>query len=107
MFVKHGQLMRACAVVIALQFMAAPLFATPSDCADTATGSQTGNSYSKVGQSTRTVTTVVELQAGVCGVSGSASQTTTETYNVGYYRNQTTGQIAIVNCSTGQILGWL
>ena len=107
MFVKHGHLIRACAVAIMLQLVAVPLLASPTECADQATGAQTGDSYTLTGTSSRTVTTTVELQAGVCGVSGSVTETTSETYNVGYYQNDSTGKTAIVNCSTGQVLGWL
>jgi hypothetical protein len=105
MFVKHGRLVRTCAVAIML-LVAAPLLAEPTPCAQYATGAQTGDSYTLTGTSSRTVTTTVQLQAGVCGVGGTVTETTSETYNVGYYTNGG-GDTAIVNCSTGQVLGWL
>jgi len=107
MFVKYGRLVRTCAVAIMLQFLAAPLLAEPTDCSPYARGTTSGDYYTLTGTSTYTVTETVTLSADVCGVGGSMTQTTTETFNAGYYKNDSTGKTAIVNCSTGQVIGWL
>lgn len=97
--------MRIFAVAMILQMLAAPLWAS-TECAEEATGSQSGSSYTLIGQATKEVTMVVELDGPSCGTNGGTRITVTETYTVGYYANQTTGQIALVNCATGRILGW-
>ena len=106
MFVKYGRLVRTCAVAIMLQFLAAPLLAEPTNCAPYAQGTSTGDYYTLTGTTTMEVTKTVTLSADACGVGGSVTETTTETFNAGYYTDSA-GNTAIVNCSTGRVLGWL
>jgi len=84
------------------------LWANPSDCAESAVGGQTGQSYTLEYQSLVTETTSGTLSAGgPCGVGGSISGSTAEQYHVGYYRNSSTGAVARVDCRTGRITGWV
>lgn len=98
--------MRVCAVATMLQLLAVPLRADSTECAEEATGSQSGDSYTLIGQSTKEITMVIELDGPSCGTNGGTRVTVTEKYTVGYYANQTTGEVALVNCSTGQVLSW-
>ena len=106
MFVKFGHLVRVWILAAVLQLLAVPLLADSTKCADSATGSQSGDSYTLIGQQTKTVTYVYESDGPSCGTWGGTLVTVTETYTVGYYQNQTTGATALVNCESGQVLGW-
>jgi hypothetical protein len=106
MFLQFGRLVRVCALVTVLQLLAVPLLADSTECADAATGSQSGDSYTLVGQDTKTVTYVYESDGPACGTWGGTLVTVTETYTVGYYWNQRTGETALVNCESGQVLSW-
>ena len=106
MFVKYGRLVRTCAVAIMLQFLAAPLLAEPTECSPYAQGTTSGDYYTLTGTTTMEVTRTVQLSAGICDASASVTETTTETFNAGYYTDSD-GNTAIVNCSTGRVLGWL
>jgi hypothetical protein len=102
--IRNG--LRTCAFVIAAHVLTGGvIWATPSDCADDAVGQQTGQSYTKTGQSTVTETTTFTISGGGgCGVSAGATGTRSETYNVGTYRNNVTGEVVRVNCSTGRVI---
>jgi hypothetical protein len=97
--------LRTLAYAVALLGLSgAPLWAQASQCAEAARGGQTGDSYRLIGQSQVTVQLDAKL-GGTC--VGSVGGSVTETYNVGYYQNQETLRVARVNCSTGEVLGWL
>jgi hypothetical protein len=85
-----------------------PLWAQASPCPSRAVGGQSGQTYTLRSQSLVTETNSVQLSVGgtACGVGGSAGGQTSEQYNVGYYENED-GDIARVDCRTGQITGWV
>jgi FlaG/FlaF family flagellin (archaellin) len=107
MFSRIMNVTRAVGFSIALLVLSGgvPLWSQASDCPDTAIGGQTGTNYNLVSQSLVTETRTVTVNAGICGIGGSATTTTVTQYNVGYYSNST-GDIAIVDCRTGRIIGW-
>ena len=89
-------------------FSVGPLWAQASPCPSRATGGQSGQTYVLRSQSLVTVTTSVQLSVGgtACGVGGSTGGQVSEQYNVGYYENED-GDVARVDCRTGQITGWV
>jgi hypothetical protein len=98
MLKKIGILIRTCG---------GPLWATPSDCADSAVGGQTGQPYTLTYQSlvTETTTGTISAGSGSCGVGASVGATWSEQYHVGYYRNEVTKQVVKVDCRTGRVIG--
>jgi hypothetical protein len=108
MFSRFMKLGRAVWFSIALLILGgAPLWAQASSCPSTAIGGQTGRSYRLVSQSLVTETRTVQLSTGLpCGIGGSATSTTSEQYNVGYYEDAD-GNTARVDCRNGRITGWV
>ena len=108
MFMRKTLLVRACALALGLQLAGATtLLAAPSDCPESATGEQTGHPYSLTGQSTVTETSTSSVSGGACTLSAGTEVTYEETYNVGTYKNDVTGDRVEVNCSNGQVIGRL
>jgi hypothetical protein len=109
MLKKIGTMIRTCTLLIALFALSGgPLWAEgPSECPEEAVGGQTGQPYTRVGQSLAT-----ETHSGSVGVSSSNGgciiqlkddTSWSEQFYVGYYENQVTHARVRVDCRTGQI----
>ena len=103
-FLKAG---RAAGYAVALLALSGGwLRAEVTDCPESAIGGQTGQSYSLNYQSLVTQTTTVTLSTGgPCLLGGSATTTTSEQYYVGYYENESTGDVVKVDCRSGKVIG--
>jgi hypothetical protein len=107
MLKRIGAALKTCALIVALYALSGgPLLADgPTECPETAVGGQTGQPYTRVGQSLAT-----ETHSGSIGVGGGGcvaqlkdDTTWSEQFYVGYYENQVTHRQVRVDCRTGRI----